>query len=518
MAQNYDVIVIGAGISGIAAALRLQKHRYNVIILEARDRIGGRIHTDTSLGASLDMGASWISGIKENPIYNLSKKYKLELKRADEGESYSVYDYDGTPLGHPFQSQMKYEWDDFLHFMQDDQSQVGIRKTLGSVVRQYMKKRNLSPSSKRDFKFAISELENDWAGSVKNLSAKYWDHIGYILPGGQDVFRDGYEKIINGLVKELKRGTIRTNSIVKTIRYHDVDGVKIILKNKQVFHGKYAICTLPLGVLKKNHTKLFMPNLPSKKVTAIKDIGMGIFHKTYLKFPKVFWEHDADKSWINYVSEKKGVWNTFLNIYKVTGQPILLGLNAAGYAEELEPQSKDKIVQSAMDVLRTIYKEKTLKPVKAIVTKWHNDRFSYGAYSFTGVDASLDTYDDLSAPVKVKNGKVHRVFFAGEATTKYYPATVHGAYVTGLREANRIYAYDGGFREPSKQQSADEKKWLVFPEQVICPNGKELIVRRQTTNGKTTLIPHCVTPKEKKQKVDGKIWLDSLSSTPWDYF
>ncbi|SHO46289.1 putative Monoamine oxidase [Nitrosotalea sinensis] len=517
MEENHDVIILGAGMSGIAAALRLQHYGYDVVILESRDRIGGRIHTDNSLGASLDKGASWISGIRENPIYKLADKYNIKLKRVDEGESYSVYDHDGTKLDNVFQSKMKYEWTDFLHFMQNEQSHVGIRKTLGSVVQQYLLKNKLSPDIQSDFEYAISMLENDWAGSVEKLSAKYWDHIGYILPGGQDVFPDGYMTIVNGLVKELGEEKIRRNHVVKTVKYDD-NGVKVILENQNIFNGKYVICTFPLGVLKKNHSELFMPNLPGEKITAIRHIGMGIFHKTYLKFPQVFWQEDADKAWINYVSEKKGVWNTFVNMYKVNGQPILLGLNAADYAEEIEPRSKDEIVREAMKVLRTIYKEKTLDPVDSLVTTWLNDPFSYGAYSYVGVNGTPDDYDKIAAPVKNEPGTTYRVFFAGEATTKFYPATVHGAYMTGLREANRIYAFDKKLREPSEQQFPDEKEWLVFPEQVICPVGKDLIVQKQVIGGKTRLIPHCVTPQEKAQKVDGKEWLDSITSTPWDYF
>ncbi|MDE1842516.1 MAG: FAD-dependent oxidoreductase, partial [Thaumarchaeota archaeon] len=465
----------------------------------------------------LDKGASWISGIRENPIYKLAEKFDAKLERVDEGESYSVYDYDGTKLDHVFQSKMKYEWDDFLKFMQKEQHQVGVRKTLGSVVQQYMLKNKLSPDNERDFEYAISELENDWAGSVEKLSAKYWDHIGYILPGGQDVFRDGYGKIVDGLVDELGKEKIHINCIVKTVKYDD-NGVKIILENQDIFHGKYVVCTFPLGVLQKNHSELFVPNLPNEKITAINHIGMGIFHKTYLKFPKVFWEDDQDKAWINYVSEKKGVWNTFVNMYKVNGQPILLGLNAADYAQEIEPQPKDKIVEEAMKVLRTIYKDKTLDPLDSIVTTWYNDPFSHGAYSYVGVNGTPDDYDTIASPVKNEPGTTYRVFFAGEATTKFYPATVHGAYMTGLREANRIYAFDKKLREPSEQQLPDEKEWLVFPEQVICPTGKSLIVQKQVIDGKTRLIPHCVTPQEKTQKVDGKEWFDSLISTPWDYF
>src|SRR5579883_433178 len=122
MEENHDVIVIGAGIAGISTALRLKSYSYDVVILEARERIGGRIHTDNSLGAPLDKGASWISGIHENPIYKLAEKYNLEreLKRVDEGVSYSVYDYDGTKLDNLFQSKMKYEWDDFLTTMKNE--------------------------------------------------------------------------------------------------------------------------------------------------------------------------------------------------------------------------------------------------------------------------------------------------------------------------------------------------------------------------------------------------------------
>ena len=95
--SNADVIIIGAGISGIAAARALKAKGYNVLILEARNRVGGRIWTDNSLGTPLDLGASWIHGINNNPIKQLADQFALKTLPVNY-EARQIFDDNGTPL------------------------------------------------------------------------------------------------------------------------------------------------------------------------------------------------------------------------------------------------------------------------------------------------------------------------------------------------------------------------------------------------------------------------------------
>jgi monoamine oxidase len=95
--SNADIIIIGAGISGIAAARSLKAKGYNVLILEARNRIGGRIWTDNSLGIPLDLGASWIHGITNNPIKQLADQFALKTLPVNY-EARQIFDDNGTPL------------------------------------------------------------------------------------------------------------------------------------------------------------------------------------------------------------------------------------------------------------------------------------------------------------------------------------------------------------------------------------------------------------------------------------
>lgn len=81
--QQQKVLIIGAGIAGLAAAKQLQQYGFQVTVLEGRDRLGGRIHTDRSLGFPVDLGASWIHGITNNPIENLARQWYIEIQPTD---------------------------------------------------------------------------------------------------------------------------------------------------------------------------------------------------------------------------------------------------------------------------------------------------------------------------------------------------------------------------------------------------------------------------------------------------
>ncbi len=90
-----------------------------------------------------------------------------------------------------------------------------------------------------------------------------------------------------------------------------------------------------------------------------------------------------------------------------------------------------------MKLMRRMTGEKTPQPQKMVITRWSGDRYSRGSYSHLPVGATADDYDQMAAPVG------ERLFFAGEATNSRFPATVHGALLSGIREANRLLTIAG---------------------------------------------------------------------------
>jgi polyamine oxidase len=113
-----------------------------------------------------------------------------------------------------------------------------------------------------------------------------------------------------------------------------------------------VIVTLPLGVLKSGSV-VFSPELPQDKRNAIDNLGMGLLNKVYLQFPEVFWDQDADL--LGYDGPDRGLFSEWVNIAKITGEPILLGFNASSVAEELEGWTDEEIIAEAMLALRGMY-------------------------------------------------------------------------------------------------------------------------------------------------------------------
>jgi len=174
----------------------------------------------------------------------------------------------------------------------------------------------------------------------------------------------------------------------------------------------------------------FEPPLPESKQDAIDRLAMGVLNKVYLKFPAVFWDKDVET--ISYVGERLGEGCDWLSFTPFTGQPVLMAFHGGEKGFALEDLSDDEIVAGAMQTLRVMFGEDIPEPEGVLITRWGKDPFSFGAYSHIPPFASGDDYDALAEPVD------DVLFFAGEATSREYPSTVHGAYLSGVRAAEEI--------------------------------------------------------------------------------
>ena len=417
------ILIVGAGMAGISAARNLIDAGHDAIVLEGRDRIGGRMWTSRKWeNTPVDLGASWIHGHRGNPLTAIADKINAP-RQATDFNDVSLYDVEGNLVPDGI-------WVRLFGF--ERKMSRAIKKaerldddiSIEAAIAAQMDLDALSQTKRRQFNFAVNmSLEQPFATDIGELSAHYMDE-GKEFKGDDLLFPQGYDALIDYLATGLD---IRLNEKVTRIAYNDRNVT--VSTSSGTFEADRAIVTLPIGVLKHGDV-VFEPALPEKKQTAIEAVGMGVVNKTYLQFPKVFWERSND--WIGYIPEEKGQFSAWFNLYPSTGQPILAAFNPGDFGRTIETFSDDQIIDRAMQTLRLMYGTDIPNPVDAQITRWKSDPFARCAYSSPVVGMTETTRSDLAEPI------LNRLFFAGEATNSDYPSTVHGAYLSGQREGDRI--------------------------------------------------------------------------------
>lgn len=422
-----DVVVIGAGMAGLAAARQLHDLGIKVTVVEARDRVGGRVFTDRSQpDAPLDLGASWIHGTANNPLHALAKR--AGEKTVTTGERSVIYDATGKRLPSADADRVARDFASIMGAARKVGSKLGdgADASLGGTLREAMSARGLSAEDRRRMETMIrGELEQDFAIDVDDISLRDFDS-GADDDRDEVVFPNGYDRLATWLANGLD---VRLGTAVEQV---DVTPARAVVQTRRgVFEAQRVIVTLPLGVLQSGAVA-FSPALPTAKRDAIGRMRMGVLDKVWLRFAQPFWSTtDGDADLIRHVAERD--WAVAYNFSKYTGHGDLLFFVAGSSARALEGRADDEITRDAMRVLRRAY-PRAPDPSSRIVTRWAADPFSLGSYSAPAVGTRLADYDELAAPVG------DRLFFAGEATVRDVPATVTGAYQSGMREARRVAA------------------------------------------------------------------------------
>lgn len=419
------ILVIGAGLAGLAAARRLQAAGHDVTVLEARDRIGGRIWTSQHWPElPIDLGASWIHGVRGNPITALADQIQAERLRTEYDRSV-LFDTDGREVEGARAAAMdaiRERLADAVARAQQRDRDVSVQSVADALATQM----KATPAQRRDLAFAVSaEFEQEYAGSASRLSTHWFDDVDE-FEGGDVLFAEGFRTIVDHLSAGLR---IERNQVVREVHWRR--GAVRVVTDAGEFEAGQIVVTLPLGVLQAGDVR-FVPELPAAKRDAIARVGMGTLDKCYLKFAEAFWDEDAD--WLEYIPDTPGVWSEWVSFQRVAGQPVLLGFNAADRAVAIEAWTDEAIVADAMRTLRIMHGEDIPDPLDAQITRWHRDPFARGSYSFNALGATPAMRDALGAPVD------GTLFFAGEATGRRHFGTAHAAYLSGLRAAREMGA------------------------------------------------------------------------------
>ncbi len=437
--KPLDVIIIGAGFAGLGAALKLNQSGLNYIILEARNRVGGRVHTVQPWGTATDLGASWIHKVNDNPLATLAKDNNIPVLSTQYShdnafsmlESAIIYDEAGKQIDRKRLTKARLQNMKFIKYLDKHASSYSNEIAVTQILQDYLKQ---TPMDKDSLDLLVhlngdaGEFEN--GANLSTTSYKIAQEIESTTSGGDVVFTNGYSQLLALLTKNTP---ILLNQRVTKVDYSS--NLVTVHTNDRVYKARYVISTLPLGILKAG-TVQFLPPLPPEKQNAIKHIGMGVFNKAYLLFDKPFW--DKSTEWFVFLSKQNNPKEDFevLNYYSKTQQPILLFFTTGEFAANLEKKTDRQIVDRIMETLRMIYGNDIPYPTSYLITHWGIDPYSRGSFSYPRIGSSGEDYKVLAQPIR------NKVFFAGEATFSADPSTVTGAFVSGINAAREISRID----------------------------------------------------------------------------
>lgn len=438
--MSSQVIIIGAGVSGLAAALELARAGFEVTVLEARDRVGGRIFTakDDAV-VPVEYGAEFIHG-KPPETLKIVDDAHLALSEVPQRHWQSHH----GKLIHTDEY-----WSDLEDIM------MGMRRVPGPDIsfKEYLERYRSGDSEEaRSIATTFVEGYNAARSELISVQSLIMEEAAADAIDDNKQFRvlGGYCSVPERLLTQsrLLGVSVFLNSVVEQIKWskHRVEVTAQTPLSTQRYAASRVLITLPLGVLQAAPSSVggvtFEPSV-AQKIDAANKLIMGSVVKLVLRFREPFWEDlaiDADGarqkldelSFIHAPGEEFPTWWTQVPVRS----SLLVGWTAGTNAERLQGLGQAAIIESALESLSKVVQipEKlTADHLEAIyLHDWTADPFSRGAYSYVPV-GNLDAQSELGKPVE------DTLFFAGEATnTQGYYGTVHGAIQTGLRAAREI--------------------------------------------------------------------------------
>ena len=416
-----DILVIGAGASGLMAAKELSARGKKVIVIEARNRAGGRIETlpKKKFSQPTEAGAEFVHGNLPLTL-QLLKEYNIQYTKA---EGSMLRNINGK--WQDTEEQVE-GWDEMIEQMDTLKEDMTLADFLNTFFNQekYAKLRESAIQYAQGFdvadenKVSVIALRDEW---------QHEEEDQYTIPGG-------YIKLIDALTMTCVRQgcEIHFSDPVNKIAWQQ-NKVEITTVNNVLFSAKKVILTVPVSILQNERAIVFEPAIPDK-IDALKKIGFGSVIKILIEFEKAFWEKVEKDALFFFSKEKIPTWWT----QYPEKNNLLTGWLGGPKVWTFQNHSPEQILDIALQSLQNIFNLQLPPVVAWQVVNWQQEPYTLGAYSY-------DTVQSKEAKIVLKDPVENTIYFAGEAIyTGDAQGTVEAALVSGKETAEQaILSYNG---------------------------------------------------------------------------
>ena len=429
MKKGSRIIVVGAGFAGFGAAARLVDAGFNVEIIEARNRTGGRAHTLKLGGYPVDMGASWLQRGKHNYLLGEAEKRSLIIPSLRQTHSCAWLSGTATEWAYA-EGSRKLQGPLLLpYFSHRFKKLLGIRPRTPSVEAWLGKKlHSLGPVGA-----SLGEaMRNTYAADLDDLAG----HVLFVEPdserpnpevkANENAFEDptvvdGMQALHNALTPDYPIALDEKVEIIKRTS----EGVSLKTA-KRTIDADGVVVTVPIGVLKNGGVK-FDPPLPAQHRKALSGLKMGSSQKLWLRYPEGSW--DGAHQFEFFCDEPN--FRIKVDFLKSNEMPIFLGFASGADAVRANELGPDKMAEEFHKSLRKYVRADLPDPVDYVMSAWDSDPFASGAYMYPSVTARAGDHLLLRAPIADK------IFLAGEALAEAF-GYVDTAWHDGERAAALI--------------------------------------------------------------------------------
>jgi monoamine oxidase len=424
---HVDAIVIGAGAAGVAAARMLQDYGQSVLVLEARDRIGGRIHTDYDWADHpIELGAEFIHG--EVVTWEMLRQFGMDAFPVLEESQAYLHTPKGSRLRHPEQplptneqiafdllesnESSIWDWVDAWIAAGKPDTDLATMLRLSDVVIPPDLHRVIDNSYSSDYGVYLHQL------GVYGVAESTYEGDG----ANEYRIAEGYSKLLDRLATGLN---IKLSSPVTQIEW--AGDLAIVKTATEQFTTDRVIITLPLALLQRN-TVTFIPELPNWKQKAIQGLGLTHIIKLILKFDRPFWP----ENWEYCVTHLDSQLWWRPGAGRDNEAPIITAFVGSDGADRIRALGETEAAKLGVKHLEEIFDvDLTDRLIDAKLIDWQTEPYSQMGYTYTPVNGT-------GLRQKLGESLHDRLFFAGEATSVLRPSTVHGAFETGFRAAQEI--------------------------------------------------------------------------------
>lgn len=421
-----DVLVVGAGLSGLAAARDLVADGAGVILLEASSRIGGRTRL-VRLGGRLavDEGAMWIHGWQGNPLTALAQTAGASRQPFD-WEDGQTFVAPGRVMERAKVVAAERLLRDALHFSRIWSEGLSRDVPLDNGLATFARRQKLDDGAKAELAAEVhSSITLDYGAGPGELSAWWWDE-GEEFGGGDSLVTGGLGRLAEVAARGLD---VRTGQAAVEIGTRG-GSPYVLTADGTRWEAGAVLVTLPLGVLQAGIVR-FAPQWPRRKKMAAGRLGFGLLQKVFLLFDEGV-SLPGHQVWRMREGQPDFAWSEWCNLTSFFGHPVLMALNGGREARRIERMGDEQVAAEALSALQLMTGRAFPKTRAMLSTRWGADPLTRGAYSFAAVGSGPEDRKVLGEPLP------GGIYFAGEATSVDYPGTAHGAWLSGRAAARQI--------------------------------------------------------------------------------